>query len=87
MPIYFYILVAAPLTVKYVQLCVEKLSQNISDSPWIQKKVEKRNQTNDIINVKMPQNLICNSQNSNQNSWNWFYNSKNCNSAFLLKGK
>ena len=36
------------------QLCVEKLSQNVSDSPWIQKKETKK----DIRIVKMPQNLI-----------------------------
>ena len=56
MPMYF-ISISAPLTVKYVQLCVEKLSQNVSDSPWIQKKVEKETK-NDIRIVKMPQNLI-----------------------------
>ena len=42
---------------------------------------------NKIKLIKMPQNLIYNSQNSNKNSWNWCCNSQNLDNDFYFEEK
>ena len=86
MPIYFYISRCA-INRKIRSLVCRKIITKHFRFPMDTEKSRRKKPKNDVINVKMPQNLICNSQNLNQNSWNWCYNSKNWNSDFLLKGK